>query len=174
MKGQESFVDAYSCFFDNLKQVFKFLFLLKKNRPFVNYQKSPPSFFYAFDILSHLYSSQNESILNEELQKEDITDLFLCGLATDVCVGKNLQHHLHHHWTSFSPSFLNSTQPSFFSQSIAQQGWSAFHALESGYRTVIVEDASRGIFSQVSPAVVFKIVSCILFIFSSAIPHLAL
>ena len=33
-------------------------------------------------------------------------------------------------------------------------GWSAFHALESGYRTVIVEDASRGIFSQV-----FNIVS---------------
>ena len=30
---------------------------------------------------------QNESTLNEELQKEGITDLFLCGLATDVCVG---------------------------------------------------------------------------------------
>ena len=33
---------------------------------------------------------------------------------------------------------------------IQHSGWSAFHALESGYRTVIVEDASRGIFSQVS------------------------
>ena len=39
-----------------------------------------------YNTFHHLHF-QNESTLNEELQKEGITDLFLCGLATDVCVG---------------------------------------------------------------------------------------
>ena len=70
LKGQESFVDAYSCFFDNLKQVFTRKWLA----------------FTFYTSWRHLHF-QNESTLNEELQKEAITDLFLCGLATDVCVG---------------------------------------------------------------------------------------
>ena len=66
-----------------------------------------PSDFYqsCFDIhysKAFLHSAQNESILNEELQKEDITDLFLCGLATDVCVGKNLVHSLYTLYTVYS------------------------------------------------------------------------
>ena len=54
-------------------------------------------------------------------------------------------------------------------------GWSAFHALESGYRTVIVEDASRGIFSQVLLTFVlfflFAIFVTTLLIFSVPLPQ---
>ena len=32
LKGQESFVDAYSCFFDNLKQVLKFFSFTEKKK----------------------------------------------------------------------------------------------------------------------------------------------
>ena len=108
LKGQESFVDAYSCFFDNLKQVFIHWKLTICDSLFYQSRLTRYKGF-------HLYSSQNESILNEELQKEDITDLFLCGLATDVCVGENLQHH----YRCFIPMFIitiivikfTSTQP---------------------------------------------------------------
>ena len=31
---------------------------------------------------------QNESILNKELKRNDVTDVYVCGLCTDICVGK--------------------------------------------------------------------------------------
>eukprot|EP00090_Calanus_glacialis_P025861 TRINITY_DN40595_c0_g1_i2.p1 TRINITY_DN40595_c0_g1~~TRINITY_DN40595_c0_g1_i2.p1 ORF type:complete len:145 (+),score=20.06 TRINITY_DN40595_c0_g1_i2:1-435(+) len=74
-KGASSFVDAYSCFFDNMKQ--------------------------------------NETCLKNDMKKGDITDVFICGLVTDICVA-----------------------------------WTAFHALELGFRTVLIEDACRGISPQ--------------------------
>lgn len=48
--------------------------------------------------------------LNEELQKKKVTDVFICGIATDVCVAST-----------------------------------TFHALEVGYRTMLISDASRGV-----------------------------
>ncbi|KAB7496021.1 Pyrazinamidase/nicotinamidase [Armadillidium nasatum] len=48
--------------------------------------------------------------LNEELQKRNITDVFVCGIAYDVCVGAT-----------------------------------ATHANEAGYRTILIEDACRGV-----------------------------
>ena len=100
--------------------------------------------------------------MNEELQKEGITDLFLCGLATDVCVGdiwikienissKILSFSGKLYFIVFRQELINSNNIQVGIDNLIQYpGWSAFHALESGYRTVIVEDASRGIFSQVS------------------------
>ncbi|KAG7176283.1 Nicotinamidase-like [Homarus americanus] len=48
--------------------------------------------------------------LNEELQKKNVTDLFICGIAYDVCVAATTRH-----------------------------------AIEEGYRTILVDDASRGV-----------------------------
>ncbi|XP_064487990.1 nicotinamidase-like [Ornithodoros turicata] len=48
--------------------------------------------------------------LDADLRAAGVTDVYVCGLATDVCVGST-----------------------------------AFHALELGYRTVLVEDASCGV-----------------------------
>ena len=36
----------------------------------------------------HLIEIQNESILNKELKRNDVTDVYVCGLCTDICVGK--------------------------------------------------------------------------------------
>jgi len=53
---------------------------------------------------------QSETLLNKELKSRGITDVYVCGLAYDVCV-----------------------------QSTAN------HSLELGYRTALINDASRGI-----------------------------
>lgn len=52
----------------------------------------------------------NKTILDDIIRQEDIDDLYICGIATDVCVGST-----------------------------------AFHAQDLGYRTVMVEDASKGV-----------------------------
>ena len=31
---------------------------------------------------------KNETMLSSVLEKDGVTDVFLCGLATDICVGK--------------------------------------------------------------------------------------
>jgi len=48
--------------------------------------------------------------MEELIRKEEVTDLYVCGIATDVCVA-----------------------------------FTAFHSQELGFRTILVEDASRGI-----------------------------
>ena len=69
LKGTKSFVDAYSCFFDNMKQVtYKEILLLTKYKT----------------------NDQNETSLNKDLRKGGIQDVFICGLCTDICVGKKL------------------------------------------------------------------------------------
>lgn len=55
-------------------------------------------------------NKKSHTSLNEELQKRNITDLFICGIAYDVCVAAT-----------------------------------AKHAIEIGYRTMIVDDACRGV-----------------------------
>lgn len=41
------------------------------------------------DSYSPFFNNQkgNETTLNEDLKNEGITDLYICGLAYDVCVG---------------------------------------------------------------------------------------
>ena len=49
-KGQDSFLESYSTFFDN--------------------------------------RMQNETKLRRDLEEHQVTDVFVCGLAFDYCVGK--------------------------------------------------------------------------------------
>ena len=43
----------------------------------------------AKSVIVHLIEIQNESILNKELKRNDVTDVYVCGLCTDICVGRN-------------------------------------------------------------------------------------
>ncbi len=64
------------------------------------------------DSYSAFWDNQklSQTNLNEELEKKSITDIYVCGLAYDVCVGST-----------------------------------AFHSTEFGYRTIIIDDACRGL-----------------------------
>ncbi|XP_022244231.1 uncharacterized protein LOC106461530 [Limulus polyphemus] len=64
------------------------------------------------DSYSAFWDNQkmSETKLGAELRKWNVGDVYICGLAYDVCVGST-----------------------------------ALHALEHGYRTVVVDDASRGV-----------------------------
>ena len=64
--------------------------------------------------------------MEELIREKDVTDLYICGIATDVCVGNT---------RLLSQGFLKSSSPAF----------TAFHSQELGFRTILVEDASRGI-----------------------------
>ncbi|XP_069190734.1 nicotinamidase isoform X2 [Procambarus clarkii] len=55
-------------------------------------------------------NKKSHTSLNEELQKRNVTDLFICGIAYDVCVAATTRH-----------------------------------AIEEGYRTMLVDDAARGV-----------------------------
>ena len=65
--------------------------------------------------------------MEELIRKEEVTDLYVCGIATDVCVGNASNASETDFKTSISPAFT------------------AFHSQELGFRTILVEDASRGI-----------------------------
>ena len=72
------------------------------------------------------------------LRKEEVTDLYICGIATDVCVGQ---------WLWIIPTF---TAFDLFSMGMRIRGLNvsastAFHSQELGFRTILIEDASRGI-----------------------------
>jgi len=54
-----------------------------------------------------------KTTLEELISKEGCTDVYVCGIATDVCVG-----------------------------------FTAFHAQELGFRTILIDDCSRGITNE--------------------------
>ena len=64
------------------------------------------------DSYSAFWDNQklSQTNLSNELNSRGVTDVFVCGLATDYCVG-----------------------------------YTALHALEHGYRTILIEDACRGV-----------------------------
>lgn len=64
------------------------------------------------DSYSAFFDNQklSKTSLEDIIKKEDVTDIYVCGIATDVCVAST-----------------------------------AFHGLEQGFRTILVQDASRGI-----------------------------
>jgi len=64
------------------------------------------------DSYSAFFDNQklSKTSLEDIIKKEDVTDIYVCGIATDVCVAST-----------------------------------AFHGIEQGFRTILVEDASRGI-----------------------------
>ena len=68
--------------------------------------------------------------LEEVIRSEGCTDVFVCGIATDVCVGKeNLKWNMN----SFIISFL---------------AYTAFDAQDLGFRTIMIDDCSRGIVNE--------------------------
>ena len=73
----------------------------------------------------------NRTILNYELSKAGITDLYICGVATDYCVGKNK--------ITFEFTLLLKQQ---FDN---QLGATASDALDLNYRVSLVQDACRGV-----------------------------
>ena len=66
-KGTESFVDHYSCFFDTQRKV-------------------QGSEFYRICVKK--YFLKNPTKLESLMLKHDIIDAYICGLATDICVGE--------------------------------------------------------------------------------------
>ena len=91
-----------------------------------NYQGTNPD----VDSYSAFFDNQklSKTSLEDIIKKEDVTDIYVCGIATDVCVGeygKGLSH--------------------FWPCSSLWSASTAFHGLEQGFRTILVQDASRGI-----------------------------
>ena len=80
----------------------------------------------------------NNKIAKTELAKmlneKNITDLYVCGLAYDVCVGNTriLQ----------KKTKLDSEYDLKF---VFFLGATAKHSLEHGYRTILIDDACRGV-----------------------------
>ena len=76
----------------------------------------------------------NNKIAQTELAKQmkdkNVTDLYVCGLAYDVCVGKIF-------W------FFSTTL--YLKLILSIPGATAKHSLEHGYRTVLIDDACRGV-----------------------------
>jgi nicotinamidase-related amidase len=71
----------------------------------------------------------NRTILNYELSKIGITDLYICGVATDFCVGMHI-------------GFLFLI-PFLFSRNIL--GATASDGLDLNYRVSVIQDACRGV-----------------------------
>ena len=67
--------------------------------------------------------------LEEMIKDEEVCDVYVCGIATDVCVGNSTNDRL------YKCSLLN----------IIIIGSTAFHANELGFRTILIDDCSRGI-----------------------------
>ena len=76
-KGTESNIDHYSCFWDNKKQV------LNVCKPTQETHKEKPKFHNITTNNMH----QHPTELRALLMKRDVTDVYICGLALDVCVG---------------------------------------------------------------------------------------
>ncbi len=68
------------------------------------------------------------------LRSRGVTDVFVCGIAYDVCVGETGST-----YTRFSSVTANYT-PLLAS--------TAFHGQELGFRTVLIDDCSRGIITE--------------------------
>ena len=67
--------------------------------------------------------------LEEMIKEEEVSDVYVCGIATDVCVGKSITLYI-----------LSSPR----SNVGVCAGSTAFHANELGFRTILIDDCSRG------------------------------
>ena len=171
-KGTQSFVDHYSCFFDTQRKV-------------------QGSELVLLNLCQNNIFPKNPTKLESLMLKNDIIDVYICGLALDICVGdlitlvlfsissfllnclsapkictfssSPLPLCLHVHvliewWgqpcipnllttnrcldrfyfaTLFIPGY--EAHPLYFSAS------TAYHSLELGFRTILIDDCSRGI-----------------------------
>ena len=78
-KGTESNIDHYSCFWDNKKQVLNVCKPTRKTQKDVDVLE--------FQIITTNNMHQHPTELRALLMKRDVTDVYICGLALDVCVG---------------------------------------------------------------------------------------
>jgi nicotinamidase/pyrazinamidase len=77
----------------------------------------------------------NETTLNADLKKHGITDLYVCGLAADVCVGKqSLWHSL---WPKYSTLGINLI--------LILKAATSDDGLSLNYRVIYIEDACKGV-----------------------------
>jgi nicotinamidase-related amidase len=71
----------------------------------------------------------SDTSLCGQLKQKGITDVYVCGLAYDVCVGKSL---------SLPPRQKSECN-------LSSSGATATDALSAGYRTVLIDDCCRGV-----------------------------
>ena len=83
-----------------------------------------------------------KTCLAELLKTEGMTDVYVCGIAADVCVGELeivntfcIIRKIRQYFTANTERMTGC----YFSAS------TAFHAMELGFRTMVIEDCSRGI-----------------------------
>ena len=74
----------------------------------------------------------NETDLHYQLEKEKITDLYICGIAYDVCVGKLIIFYLINFWLEVKYLLFH-------------LAYTAFDALDLNYRVCVIDDACRGV-----------------------------
>lgn len=73
----------------------------------------------------------SDTTLNAQLKMKGTTDIYVCGLAYDVCVGM----------------YVNSNRNNYFKIKffiLNFQGATAVDALSVGYRTILIDDCCRG------------------------------
>jgi len=106
------------------------------------------------DIESYSAFWDNNKIMQtklfEHMKQKKITDLYVCGLAYDVCVGNyrtnwKTQHSCWNLLTSKSDTYQNEFLTLNWNISCWILGATANHSLEYGFRTILVEDACRGV-----------------------------
>ena len=83
--------------------------------------------------------------MEELIRKEDVTDLYICGIATDVCVGILTNSLASNKLFTFRVDICPETCRHGPLNTSMSPAFTAFHSQEQGFRTILVEDASRGI-----------------------------
>ncbi|PSN56584.1 hypothetical protein C0J52_01556 [Blattella germanica] len=83
-----------------------------------------------------------ETTLVSQLQARNATDIYICGLAYDVCVGKAL---IFSTGCSYEHSFARTLKAAHIYYFIYVTGATAIDALAIGYRTILIDDCSRGV-----------------------------
>lgn len=71
-----------------------------------------------------------DTTLSAQLRQKNATDIYVCGLAYDVCVGRSIVNQKKSHPRRVFTLFSGAT---------------AVDALAIGYRTILLDDCSRGV-----------------------------
>lgn len=83
----------------------------------------------------------SDTSLCAQLKQKGITDIYVCGLAYDVCVGEYL-HGASNMRASLEQYWNNQT---LFVSPLGSLGATALDSLSAGYRTILIDDCCRGV-----------------------------
>lgn len=86
----------------------------------------------------------SDTTLNAQLKMKCTTDIYVCGLAYDVCVGKRTIRTPFCIIISFSSFLYLNLLPNFNIFIYYFSGATAVDALSVGYRTILIDDCCRG------------------------------